>query len=202
MKPSQIPPCYKPQQAQSFQTQRMTQTTTHSDKRSTSLPSCSRRQKDIHLPLTPPISQSSINISQVPDIVIPSTPIVTRPIMHKPNLQRTLFSPIPPRSQSLPPKPPPIIQTPETSTPPRTTLINPLLDIPNTLPPVDLLPPQQESLETYRPPEKYLYRKPLPVLPHSSNLNLLLGTSRNRRISKTFLRFFVQRCFIHIHYLC
>ena len=149
LKPSQIPSCYKPQQAQSFQTQRTTQTTTRSDKRSTSLPSRSRRQKDTHLPLTPPISQSSINISQVPDIVIPSTPIVTRPIMHKPNLQRTLFSPIPPRSQSLPPKPPPVTQTPDTSTPPRTTLINPLLDIPNTLPPVDLPPPQQESLETY-----------------------------------------------------
>ena len=98
--------------------------------RSTSLPSRSRRQKDIHLTLTPHISQSSINISQVPDIVIPSTPIVTQPIMHKPNLQRTLFSPIPPRSQSLPPKPPPVIQTLETSTPPRTTLINPLLNIP------------------------------------------------------------------------
>ena len=69
--------------------------------------------------------------------------------MHKLNLQRTLFLPIPTRSQSLPPKPPPVTQTPDTSTPPRTTLINPLLDIPHTLPPVDLPPPQQESLETY-----------------------------------------------------
>ena len=67
LKPSQIPSCYKPQQAQSFQTQRTTQTTTRLDKRSTSLPSRSRRQKDTHFPLTPPISQSSINISQVPD---------------------------------------------------------------------------------------------------------------------------------------
>ena len=150
LKPSQIPSCYKPQQAQSFQTQKTTQTTTRSDKQSTSLPSRSRRQKDTHFPLTPPISQSNIdtriNISQVPDdhtslspstLVTPSTAIVNRPIIHKPNLQRTLFSPIPPRSQSLLPKPPPAPQTPDTSTPPCTTLINPLLDIPHTLPLVD-----------------------------------------------------------------
>ena len=99
LKPSQIPSCYKPQQAQSFQTQKTTQTTTHSDKRSTSLSSRSRCQKDTHLPLTPPISQSNIatriNISKVPDdhtslspstSVKPSTPIVNQPIMHKPNL--------------------------------------------------------------------------------------------------------------------
>ena len=89
LKPSQIPSCYKPQQAQSLQTQRTTQTTTHLDKRSTSLPSHSRRQKDTYFPLAPPISQSNIdthiNISQVPDdhtsfspstLVTPSTPIV------------------------------------------------------------------------------------------------------------------------------
>ena len=108
--------------------------------------------------------------------------------MHKPNLQRTLFSPIPPRSQSLPPKPPPVTQTPDTSTPPRTILINPLLDIPNTLPPVDLPPPQQESLETYRPPEKYLYRKPLPVLQHSSNLNLFTRHIPKQKDIEDFLK--------------
>ena len=32
LKPSQIPSCYKPQQAQSFQTQKTTQTTTRLDK--------------------------------------------------------------------------------------------------------------------------------------------------------------------------
>ena len=64
--------------------------------------------------------------------------------MHKPKYQRTLFLPIPPRSQSLPPAP----LSPDTSTPPCMTLINPLLDIPHTLPLVDLPPPQQESLET------------------------------------------------------
>ena len=201
LKPSQIPSCYKPQQAQSLQTQKTTQTTTRSDKRSTSLPSCSRRQKDTHFPLTPPISQSNIdtpiNISQVPDdhtlfspstSVTLSTPIVNRPIMHKPNLQRTLFSPIPPRSQSLLPKPPPAPQTPDTSTPPCTTLNNPLLDIPHTLPPVDLPPPQQESLETYRPPEKYLYCKPLPVLQHSSNLNLFTRHIPKQKDIEDFLK--------------
>ena len=151
--------------------------------------------------MTPPISQSNIdtriNISQVPDdhislspstSVTPSTPIVNRPIMHKPNLQRTLFSPIPPRSQSLPPKPPPAPLSPDTSTPPRTTLINPLLDIPHTLPPVDLPPPQQESLETYQPPEKYLYHKSLPVLQHSSNLNLFTRHIPKQKDIEDFLK--------------
>ena len=108
--------------------------------------------------------------------------------MHKPNLQRTLFSPIPPRSQTLPPKPPPVTQTPDTSTPPCTTLINPLLDIPHTLPPVNLPPPQQESLESYRPPEKYLYRKPLPVLQHSSNLNLFTRHIPKQKDIEDFLK--------------
>ena len=53
LNPSQIPSCYKPQQAQSFKTQKTTQTTTHSDKRSTSLSSHSRCQKNTHFPLTP-----------------------------------------------------------------------------------------------------------------------------------------------------
>ena len=151
--------------------------------------------------MTPPISQSNIdtriNISQVPDnhtslspstSVTPSTPIVNRPIMHKPNLQRTLFLPIPPRSQSLPPKPPPAPLSPDTSTPPHMTLINPLLDIPHILPPVDLPPLQQESLETYRPPEKYLYRKPLPVLQHSSNLNLFTRHIPKQKDIEDFLK--------------
>ena len=55
---------------------------------------------------------------------------------------------------------------------PRTTLINPRLDIPQTLPPVELPSPQQESLETFRPPEEFLYRQPLPVLKTSKDLNV------------------------------
>ena len=108
--------------------------------------------------------------------------------MHKLNLQRTLFLPIPPRSQSLPPEPPPAPQTPDTSTQPHTTLINPLLDIPHTLPPVALIPPQQESLETYQPPEKYLYHKPLPVLQHSSNLNLFTRHIPKQKDIEDFLK--------------
>ena len=45
---------------------------------------------------------------------------------------------------------------------PRTTLINPRLDIPQTLPPVELPPLQQESLETFQPPEEFLYRATTP----------------------------------------
>ena len=62
----------------------------------------------------------------------------------------------------------------EDTTPARTTLIDPLLEIPQTLPPVELPPPQQESLETFCPPEKFLYRKALPVLKNSKDPNVFI----------------------------
>ena len=52
------------------------------------------------------------------------------------------------------------------------TLINPTIKIPNTLPPIEVPPPQTESIETYRSPEDFLYNKPLPVLKDSKELNI------------------------------
>lgn len=197
LKPSQIPTFYKPQHTTSTQ---KTSPTVRIERRSSSVPSNPRRHSRTNIPLTPPSSQTSTNTpihnKQVRDEHsmpltppstpnISSTPIVSRPIMHRSNIQRSLFPPTPPRSQSLPPRP---AMSTEDSTPVRTTLINPLLEIPQTLPPVDLPPPQQESLETFRPPEKYLYRKPLPVLQHSSNLNLFTRHIPKQKDIEDFLK--------------
>ena len=52
------------------------------------------------------------------------------------------------------------------------TLINPTIQIPNTLPPIEVPPPQTPNIETYRSPENFLYNKPLPVLKDSNELNI------------------------------
>ena len=52
------------------------------------------------------------------------------------------------------------------------TLINPTIQIPNTLPPLEVPPPQTQNIETYRSPENFLYNKPLPVLKDSKELNI------------------------------
>ena len=52
------------------------------------------------------------------------------------------------------------------------TLINPTIQIPNTLPPIEVPPPQTQNIETYRSPENFLYNKPLPVLKDSKQLNV------------------------------
>ena len=52
------------------------------------------------------------------------------------------------------------------------TLINPTIQIPNTLPPIEVPPPQTANIETYRSPDKFLYNKPLPVLKDSKELSI------------------------------
>ena len=55
------------------------------------------------------------------------------------------------------------------------TLINPTIQIPNTLPPIEVPPPQTQNIETCRSPENFLYNKPLPVLKDSKELNVFSG---------------------------
>ena len=70
---------------------------------------------------------------------------------------------------SFPPKPPP--QQKEV----RKSLVNPNLKIPQTLPPLDLPPPDsKETIETYRPPDEALYCKPLPVLKDAEELDVFM----------------------------
>ena len=55
----------------------------------------------------------------------------------------------------------------------RKSLVNPNLHIPQTLPVLDIPPPEpKESLETYRPPDSSLYDKPLPVLKDAKELDV------------------------------
>ena len=63
------------------------------------------------------------------------------------------------------------------------TLINPTIQIPNTLPPIEVPPPQTQNIETYRSPENFLYNKPLPVLKDSKELNVF-----SRHIQKNKLK--------------
>ena len=64
--------------------------------------------------------------------------------------------------KSFPPKLPPPQKEVEKS------LVNPNLKIPQTLPPLDLPPPDtKETIETYRPPDETFYQKPLPYNPMS-----------------------------------
>ena len=54
----------------------------------------------------------------------------------------------------------------------RKTLINPHLKIPQTLPPIDLPPPDSQPLDTYRSPDDLLFRQPLPILHDSKDLDV------------------------------
>ena len=55
----------------------------------------------------------------------------------------------------------------------RKSLVNPNLQIPKTLPPLELPPPEKrETIDTYRPPNESLFRKPLPVLKDSKELDV------------------------------
>ena len=55
----------------------------------------------------------------------------------------------------------------------RKSLVNPHLKIPQTLPILDLPPPDpKETLETYRPPDDSLFKKPLPVLKDAKELDV------------------------------
>ena len=67
----------------------------------------------------------------------------------------------------FPSKPPP----PQNET--RKSLVNPNLKIPQTLPPLELPPPDsKETIETYRSPDESLYHKPLPILKDAEELDV------------------------------
>ena len=66
---------------------------------------------------------------------------------------------------------PVILPTPQKEV--RKSLVNPHLKIPQTLPILDLPPPDpKETLETYRPPDDSLFKKPLPVLKDAKELDV------------------------------
>ena len=80
---------------------------------------------------------------------------------------KTLPVPIRILRKAFPTKPPPPQKEP------RKSLINPNLQIPQSLPPLELPPPQsKETIETYRSPDETLYCKPLPILKDAEELDV------------------------------
>ena len=52
------------------------------------------------------------------------------------------------------------------------SLINHALKIPQTLPPLDLLPQTKETMDTNRAPDENLFKKPLPILKDAKELDV------------------------------
>ena len=148
--------------------------------RSSSTPAITRnKQNTSSRSFTPSSSQMNTDLSEMPsqevDVLPLTPPSATPPQRNQETVRfplqqrRLLFSP--PRSLTPPPRRL-NAQNVEDDRPPRSTLVNPFLDIPHTLPPVDLPPPQEQSLETYRQPEEHLRRQPLPILKDSKELDV------------------------------
>ena len=84
----------------------------------------------------------------------------------------TTTSKIPPVPIGILRKIPPIKTLPPQKEP-RKSLVDPHLKIPQSLPPLELPPPQsKETIETYRTPEESLYCKPLPILKDAEELDV------------------------------
>ena len=80
---------------------------------------------------------------------------------------KTLPLPIGTLRKAFPTKPPPPQQEP------RISLGNPNLKIPQSLPPLELPPPQlKETIEMYRSPDESLYHKHLPILKDAEELDV------------------------------
>ena len=151
-KPSQLPPGYK----------------------QTSLP---RKLPPIRPTVLSPSSQSSKfpRKQATPGAPKPSTLPTSKQTLY-PTPRHTAPPPsLPPFSPTITHHPP-AIRSPQTilspTTSSRKSLINPTLRIPQTLPPIDLPPPPQENMETFRPPDPSLYQKSLPILKEAKELDV------------------------------
>ena len=98
-------------------------------------------------------------------------------IPHPPKVTTHISKPL--TSGKTPPVPIGILRKPSPPKPPlqqkevRKSLVNPNLKIPQTLPPLDLPPPDsKETIEMYRSPDESLYHKPLPVHSDSEELDV------------------------------
>ena len=112
----------------------------------------------------------------------PKTQVQTKTIHPQKKLvPSNIQTPLPKQTtvSTLPPIPhgilrsssPVIFPTPQKEV--RKSLVNPHLKIPQTLPILDLPPPDpKETLETYRPPEESLFKKALPVLKDAKELDV------------------------------
>ena len=115
------------------------------------------------------------------DHIVPKKTATTKPIpkhkVKRPQLiyQHTAYN----SNKTTFPSPPSLIHKSDKKSPvppilptDKITLVNPQLNIPQTLPPIEVPAPQTESIETYRAPEDFLYNKPLPILKDSKEIDV------------------------------
>ena len=112
-----------------------------------------------------------------PKVTHVKPPIQSVKLKHPPKLPTKPSKPTP--TGKTPPVPIGILRKVFPSKPPppqnetRKSLVNPNLKIPQTLPPLELPPPDsKETIETYRSPDESLYRKPLPILKDAEELDV------------------------------
>ena len=135
------------------------------------------KHKQSHLP-----PQKNLQKQHPKTQVIPSKTVQTKTIQpQKKLLPSTIQAPLPKPTtvSTLPPVPhgilrrssPVTLPTPQKEV--RKSLVNLHLKIPQTLPILDLPPPDpKETLETYRPPDESLFKKALPVLKDAKELDV------------------------------
>ena len=130
----------------------------------------------VDLKQIPPSYQPQVLLERLPepskrDILTPSKKNTSSKKTQPPNIHTTLAHK---RLITLPPPSPPFNKKPSPAILPtdKLTLVNPEIKIAQTLPPIEVPPPQTENIETYRSPENFLYKKPLPVLKDSKELDI------------------------------
>ena len=133
-------------------------------------------------PLTNPIKPSKTHRSKDDTHRLPSKTTVPS----RNNIPPAPRIPIPSIVHHPPIQTPPVISKP--TTPTRKSLINTNLQVPQTLPPLDLPPPPQETLETFRPPDPPLYHKPMPILRDATELDVFTRHIPKQEDIDRFLR--------------
>ena len=133
-----------------------------------SLPSSQLKRKSISPSVTVPL--------KTPKLVLKRVDTPTKAVKRKSDVP--LVGPIPKLSstQRFKPKIYPAFQAPQRqiqiSDPPRQTLINPKVQIPSIVPPPDIPPPDVTNFDTYRQPDKFLFKEPLPILQDAKSLDV------------------------------
>ena len=140
---------------------------------------------NVHTRSTRPLKQYYANKQKtsIPYKIVKPTNTLSKTLIQPAQPKRPLKISIQLPKPSIPSKTPPVPIgilrkiPPTKSLPPqkepRKSLVDPHLKIPQSLPPLELPPPQsKETIETYRSPEESLYRKPLPILKDAEELDV------------------------------
>ena len=135
------------------------------------------KHKQSHLPLQKNLQKQHLKTQVIPSETVQTNTIQQQKKLFPSSIQAPL--PKPTTVSTLPPVPHGILRRSSQITLPtpqkevRKSLVNPHLKIPQTLPILDLPPPDpKETLETYRPPDESLFKKALPVLKDAKELDV------------------------------